>query len=129
MALLLVPFPFYGGIGKHSSAGYDRKVPEYTEFLQKYNPVCARPSGKELIGRTNDLTDAGRKSHAVGMMTPQRKIKNLPGIYPNDRPDSDPATAASPEGRRVQILTRVQLDTGCVREEPPEVVGPWASEP
>ena len=30
-----VPFPFSGGIGKRSSAGYDRKVPEYTEFLRK----------------------------------------------------------------------------------------------
>ena len=31
------PFPFSGGIGKHSSAGYDRKVQEYTEFLRKNN--------------------------------------------------------------------------------------------
>ena len=32
-----IPFPFSGGIGKRSSSGCDRKVPEYTEFLQKYN--------------------------------------------------------------------------------------------
>ena len=30
---LFVPFLFYGGIGYHASSGYDRKVPEYTEFL------------------------------------------------------------------------------------------------
>ena len=38
---LFVPFPFSGGIGEISSAGYDRKVAGYTEFLQnssgKYN--------------------------------------------------------------------------------------------
>ena len=32
------PFPFYGGIGKYSSAGYDRKGLEYTEFLRKIQP-------------------------------------------------------------------------------------------
>ena len=38
LAFLFVPFPFSGGIGKRSSAGYDRKVPEYTEFLRKIQP-------------------------------------------------------------------------------------------
>ena len=42
-SFLFVPFPFSGGIGKRSSAGYDKKVPEYMEFLRnssgKYNLV------------------------------------------------------------------------------------------
>ena len=37
MAFLFINFQFSGGIGKHSSAGYDRRVPEYTEFLHEYN--------------------------------------------------------------------------------------------
>ena len=32
------PFPFSGGIGKLISAGYDRKVLEYTEFLLTIQP-------------------------------------------------------------------------------------------
>ena len=44
LALIFVHFPFSGGIGKRSSAGYDRKVPEYTEFLRKIQP---RHSGGE----------------------------------------------------------------------------------
>ena len=38
LALILITFPFYGGIGKGSSSGYDRKVPEYIEFLRKIQP-------------------------------------------------------------------------------------------
>ena len=37
LAFLFVPFPFSGGIGKRRSAGYDRKVPEYTEFLRNFS--------------------------------------------------------------------------------------------
>ena len=41
LAFLLIIFTFSGSIGKLSSAGYNRKVPEYTEFLRnssgKYN--------------------------------------------------------------------------------------------
>ena len=41
LEFLFVPFPFSGDIGKPSSAGYDMKVQEYTEFLRnssgKYN--------------------------------------------------------------------------------------------
>ena len=33
-----VTFLFSGGIGKLSSAGYDKKVPEYTELLRKIQP-------------------------------------------------------------------------------------------
>ena len=41
--LLFIPFPFSGGIGENISAGYDRKVPEHTEFLRKIQPrrYCA----------------------------------------------------------------------------------------
>ena len=81
------------------------------------------PPGKELINRTDDLTAAGRKAQEVGSTTSQWQIENLPVINPNDRTNPDPATSASPEIRRVQLLDHVQLDTGRVREEAPEVVG------
>ena len=43
LAFLFFPFLFSGGIGKCSSAGYDRKVPEYTEFLQNIQPRFDAP--------------------------------------------------------------------------------------
>ena len=38
LGFLFVPFPFSGGLGKSISSGYDRKVPEYTEFFRKIQP-------------------------------------------------------------------------------------------
>ena len=38
LAFLFVTFPFSRCIGKRSSAGHDRKVPEYTESLLKIQP-------------------------------------------------------------------------------------------
>ena len=48
MAFLFINFPFYGGIGKRSSAGYDMKVLEYMEFLRKIQPRKAMTNDTSL---------------------------------------------------------------------------------
>ena len=44
------------------------------------------------------------------------------GIDPNYHPNPDPATATSPEGRRVRFPNCIRSDTGRVIEEAPEGV-------
>ena len=79
--------------------------------------MCARPLGKELISRTDDLTSGVRKAQAPGRTTSQQKIKTLPRNDSNNRPDPDTAITASQEGQILQLLNRVQLDTVNIREE------------
>ena len=62
-------------------------------------------------------------------MTSQHQIEILPVIDPNDRPDPDPATTASPEANRLQLLNHVHLYKWHVGEEAPEEVGPLDSPP
>ena len=52
MALLFINFLFSGGIWKNSSAGYNRKVPKYTEFLWKIKPrrKVITSAGKIFMG-------------------------------------------------------------------------------
>ena len=76
--------------------------------------------GKELIGITNNLSDAVRKAQVVGRITPQGHTQNLPVIDPGDRPNPEPSTADSPEDRRVQLSNCFQLDTRRVGEEAPK---------
>ena len=53
-------FPFYGGIGKHIYVGYDRKAPEYTEFLQKIQPrVTKTGAWLTVLLSTVNGTDMG----------------------------------------------------------------------
>ena len=45
------------------------------------------------------------------------------GLNPNDRPNPDPATDVSPEGRKVRFPNCIRSDTGRIKEEVPEGVG------
>ena len=49
MVFLSESFSIYGGRGKHSSTGYERKVPEYTEFLQEKQPRQEKQYHESLI--------------------------------------------------------------------------------
>ena len=80
-----VPFPFSGGIGKHSSSGYDRKLPEYTVLLQKIQPSPAPDSFPTFYQRFmhNNLARQSPTPHihweiAIFMQPPPlpKKLKN-----------------------------------------------------
>ena len=61
-------FPFSGGIRKRSSAGYDRKVPEYTEFLRKIQPRCS-------VGIQGTRGTPGSRSRAARQRVQRRAVE------------------------------------------------------
>ena len=85
--------------------------------------LCAQKPGKGIVIRTKDLTAAGRKAQVVVRTKSIWKTKTIPEIYPNNHLDPDPATAASPEGRRLWYSNRIQLDTVHFGEQALEGMG------